>query len=306
MKTLNSIHFKAAALTLGLALATTYTSSIAATSSATTTLAANTSVNNAATPNVTQSALPPGVVATVNNVPILQSQVDELLAASKVADAPNVRNNLKSELIARELFRQAAEQKHYDTRPEVQQAMQEAKVNAESRLYLRDAIHPAAVTDAQVKARYDEIVAGLGKTEYKPRVIELSDDATASAVLSQLKTGAAFDALARQYSIAPNKASGGELPWVSFKQPLVEGKTQGLPLALAQTIVQLPLGGVTPEPVVINGERYIVKVEQARPTQVPSFEQAQSTIRTGLEQAEFQKAAAAVTVGLLNNAKIQQ
>jgi parvulin-like peptidyl-prolyl isomerase len=306
MKTLNSIHFKAAALTLGLALATTYTSGMAATSSATTTVAANTSVNNAATPNVTQSALPPGVIASVNGVPIQQSQVDQLIAQAKVADTPTVRANLKNELIARELFRQAAEQKHYDTRTEVQQAMQQAKINAESQLYLREAIHPTPVTDAQVKARYDEIVAGLGKTEYKPRMIQVADDATANAALAQIKSGTPFDAVAKQYSTAANKASGGELPWVSFKLPLEQGKTQGLPLEMAQAIVQLSAGHVTTTPVVINGAIFILKVDQVRPTQVPPFDQAQASIRAALEQTELQKATLQVTMGLIKNAQIQQ
>jgi len=254
----------------------------------------------------THAQLPTGVAATVNSVPILQSQIDQVVVQAKVTDTPSARANIKNGLIARELFRQAAEQKHYDTRPEVLQAMQDAKVTAESQLFLRESIHPAEVTDAQVKARYDEIVFGLGKMEYKPRMIEVADDATASAVLVKVLAGDSFDALAKQYSIAANKAAGGELPWVSFKLPLVEGKTQGLPLAMAQAIVQLPIGGSTPAPIVINGARFIVKVDQARPSQVPTFDQAKTQIRSALEQVELQKATAGVTVELIKNAQIQQ
>jgi peptidyl-prolyl cis-trans isomerase C len=95
-----------------------------------------------------------------------------------------------------------------------------------------------------VRARYDEIVASLGKDEYKPRVIAVADDATAKTVLAQLKAGTAFDALARQYSVAASKEAGGEIAWVSFKNPVVDGKTQGLPLPVAQAITQLPVGAV--------------------------------------------------------------
>jgi len=90
-----------------------------------------------------------------------------------------------------------------------------------------------------LKARYDDIVASLGKDECRPRIISVADAATANAVLAQLKAGSAFDALARQHSVAPSKVAGGELAWLSVKTPVEEGKTQGLPLPVAQAITQL-------------------------------------------------------------------
>ncbi|WP_133666497.1 hypothetical protein [Paraburkholderia sp. BL10I2N1] len=56
------------------------------------------------------------------------------------------------------------------------------------------------MTGTEVKARYDAIVASLGKEEYKPRTITEADDATAKAVLGALKSGTTFDALAHQCS----------------------------------------------------------------------------------------------------------
>lgn len=254
--------------------------------------------------------LPSSVVARVNGVDVSVGQLDNVLQASRQPDTPQLRQALKMQLIARELFRQNAEKAHYDAKPEVQQAINAAKVNAETQLYLKDSIHPEPVTDAQVKARYDQIVASLGKEEYKPRVITVTDDATATMVLQKLKAGASFEALARQYSVAPGKASGGELPWVSFKTPLSEGNTQGLPLAVAQAITQLPAGGVSPQPIVTgpasNAPRVILKLDAKRPTQVPSFDQEKDTIRQQLQALAFEKAAAQFTGKLMKNATIQQ
>ena len=42
--------------------------------------------------------------------------------------------------------------------------------------------------------------------------------------------------MARLYSGAPSAARGGALDWVSFKAPPTAGKTQGIPLAVAQTL----------------------------------------------------------------------
>ncbi|MDR6498865.1 parvulin-like peptidyl-prolyl isomerase [Burkholderia ambifaria] len=51
--------------------------------------------------------------------------------------------------------------------------------------------------------------------------------------MSELKAGKSFEGLARQYSIAPSRDSGGELPWVSFTTPATKGKTSGLPVVIA-------------------------------------------------------------------------
>ncbi|VWC62733.1 peptidylprolyl isomerase [Burkholderia lata] len=247
-----------------------------------------------------------GTVATVNGTAITQAEVDAVLRATKQPDMPQARLAIKNQLIAHVVIQQAAEKANYGNKPEVQAAMQIAKANAETQLYLRDNIKPEPVTDAQVKSRYDEIVASLGKDEYKPRVIVVRDAATATTVVSELKSGKSFDALARQYSIAPSRDTGGELPWVSFKTPATEGKTSGLPVAIAQALEKLPAGAVTPESIPVDGARAIVKLDAKRPTQVPAFNQVQTTIRQQLEALALEKASAQFVGGLLKNATIQQ
>ena len=262
------------------------------------------------TQGVSTGALPPGTVAIVNGVSIPQAQLENALRASRQPDTPQIRQAIRQELVARELFRQNAEKQHYDTKPEVQEVMNAAKVNAETQLYLTDNIHPEPVTDAQVKARYDDIVGSLGKEEYKPRIISVADEATANTVLAQLKAGSTFDALARQYSVAPSKAAGGEMAWVSFKLPLEEGKTQGLPLPVAQAVTQLPVGAVTSAAIPVtqgSGTLYVIaRLDAKRPTVVPGFDQAKDTIRQQLQALAVEKASAQFVAGQLKDATIQQ
>ncbi|AOJ19398.1 peptidylprolyl isomerase [Burkholderia cenocepacia] len=256
------------------------------------------------------STLPAGAVAMVNGTPITQAEVDAVLQASRQPDTPQFRQAIKNQLIARVLIQQAADKASYGSKPEVQAAMQLAKSTAETQLFVRDNVKPEPVSDAQVKARYEEIVASLGKEEIKPRIIVTKDAATATTVLSGLKAGQSFDALARQYSQAPTAASGGELPWVSFKTPVTDGNTQGLPLAIAQAITQLPVGGVTSQSIAIgndvNGPRAIVKIDAKRPTQVPSFDAAKATIQQQLQALAVERATASFVGGLMKNATIQQ
>lgn len=255
-------------------------------------------------------ALPAGAFAVVNGVALPQTQLDNAAKAFAARlgqpDTPQMRAALKQDLIVREVVRQAAEKKNYGSRPEVKQIVQAATVDAETQLYVNENSHPQPVTDAQVKARYDAIVASFGKEEFRPSIITVSDAAAAQKVMGALKAGQAFDALARQYSIAPTKAVGGEMPWVSFPLPVSAGRTQGLPVELAQAIAKLPVGGVTPQPVQVGNVWAIVKLNAKRPTQTPTFDQTKAGIREQLQALAAQKAVSDLSASLLKGATIRQ
>ncbi|MDN7700084.1 peptidyl-prolyl cis-trans isomerase [Burkholderia semiarida] len=252
------------------------------------------------------AAMPADAIASVNGVPIPQAQVDEAVRASKAPDTPALRAALKNQLIARELFRQAALKQHYDTKPRVVAAVEQAKALAMTQAYLRDQIKPAPVTDADVKARYDAVVATLGENEYKPSVIAVNDADTARQILARLKKGEDFGGLARQFSKGPAAAQGGALNWISFKTPIEAGHTQNWPQPLAEALVKLPQGGMTREPVQVGDAYWIVRADDKRPTQVPPFDQAKDTLRQQLEQVAMEKATAQVVADLIRNARIQQ
>jgi hypothetical protein len=253
------------------------------------------------------SVLPPGVIAVVNGVRIPETQLQLAVQQSGVPDSAQLRSALKSQLVSRELFRQqAAKHPAYEKRPEVKKAMLDAKDSAITQVYLREAIKPAEVTDERVRAQFNTIVASLGANEYKARLIQVNDDAAAQNVLEQLKSGADFAALAGQLSVAANKSRGGELDWVSFKLPAQEGKTQNLPLPIAQAIAQLSLGGVTPTPVLWNNGRYIIRLDQMRPTQVPQYDAIKGALRQTMERQELERATMMLVGDLVKTAKIQQ
>ncbi len=252
-------------------------------------------------------ALPPGVIALVNGTQVTQAQLDRAIAQSGAQANPQIAQALKQQLIARELFRQqAAKNPAYEKLPAVKLAMQEAHDAVITQAWLKDNIKPAPITDEQVKARYDAIVASLGDKEYKARVIQLGDDVTAAQVLELLKQGGDFAKLAQQYSTAPNKVRGGDMDWVSFKVPAEEGKTQNLPLPLAREIAALGIGATSTAPVEVGSQRYIVKVEAARPTQVPAYDTVKPAIRQALESAELERVTVQVVGGLLKQAKVVQ
>ncbi|WP_088506662.1 peptidyl-prolyl cis-trans isomerase [Burkholderia ubonensis] len=257
-------------------------------------------------PLAASAALPAGAVASVNGVPIMQAQIDDAVRVGKAPDTPTLRAALKNQLIARELFRQAAQKQHYDTKPQVVAAVEQAKALAMTQAYLRDQVKPAPVTDADVKARYDAIVATLGENEYKPSVIAVNDADTAKQLITRLRKGEDFAKLAQDNSKGPAAAQGGALNWISFKTPITAGNTQNWPQPLAEALVKLPQGGLTREPVQVGDAYWILRVDDKRPTQVPAFDQAKDTLRQQLEQVAMEKATAQVVADLIRNARIQQ
>jgi len=272
--------------------------------------AASKSMDNAgagsASGNPAAPALPPGMVARVNAAFITQDQLDEAVRATNQPVTPALITSVKNQLVAREVFRQAAQQAHYDTRPQVVEAVNQARTAAMITAYLRDEVKAPTITDADVKAKYTEIVSSLGQYEFKPSVIEVKDAAVATMVLGQLKNGGDFAQLAKQYSQGPGAAQGGTLTWVSFKTPIQAGQTQNWPQPLAEALVKLPEGALSSEPVKVGETYWILRVEQKRATQVPPFDQIKVALHEQLERAAIEKATASIAVNLIKNASIQQ
>ncbi|MGN5479997.1 peptidylprolyl isomerase [Cupriavidus basilensis] len=179
-----------------------------------------------------QFGLPAAHAASVNGVAIPDSQVTATLQQAHLPDTPRARSAITQQLIARELFRQeAVKDKSLESRADVQQAIRDARTAILTQAWLKDRIKPAPVTDADVKARYDAIVATLGDKEYKARLIQVGDEASAKAALARIKGGEDFAKVAEAVSLAPSKANGGQMDWISFKVPAQEGKTQRPALA---------------------------------------------------------------------------
>ncbi|MGR9579328.1 peptidylprolyl isomerase [Pandoraea sputorum] len=253
-----------------------------------------------------QKPLPADAVASVNGVAISKVSVDAMVKASGQPDSPQLRELFKGQLIANELLKQAAQKQHYDTRPEVQAAVEAAKTMIVTRAFMTEHLNAAPVSDADVKAKYDAVVATLGENEYHASVIAVRDAVTAQTVLDQLKKGSDFAALARQYSQGPNAAQGGQLNWVSFKTPITAGNTQNWPQPIAEALVKLSKGGVSSEPLQIGDQLWILRVDDKRATQIPKFEESAPLLRKQLEQVAMEKATAQMIGDLVKSARIQQ
>lgn len=261
-------------------------------------------------PAAASSGLPAGAVAVVNGVQIPQSALDSAVTTAvsrgSDVDTPQLRAALKQQLIIREVLRQQAEKAHYDQRPEVAQAPADQKVDVEIQAWLQDNVHAPQPTESQIRQRYSSVNAELGKYEYKPQFVVLADQAVAKDVIAQARAGTPFDALARKYSIVPSKENGGEMPWVSFKTPVVDGKTRGVPVDVARVLAQLPVGGVAPQPVQSGQAWVVVRLEDKRPMKVQSFSEVKDQIRRQIIAESMDTGAAKLVKSLVQSATIVQ
>lgn len=110
-----------------------------------------------------------GVVARVNGVAITDGALNAALAVSGKPDTAALRSDLKQRLIARELLRQAAAAEVRLCRsaacsghaPNESAELSQCVEHAIGE-YLRGALRPGAVTDADVRARYAQFVSERG------------------------------------------------------------------------------------------------------------------------------------------------
>ena len=85
------------------------------------------------------------------------------------------------------------------------------------RALIEDYVKANAPTDAEIKARYDDMVkqAGGGK-EYHLHHILVDNEAQAKDLIAKIKGGASFEDLAKQFSKDPGSGkNGGDLDWSS-------------------------------------------------------------------------------------------
>jgi parvulin-like peptidyl-prolyl isomerase len=247
-------------------------------------------------------------IAVVNGVAIEQRAFDQLLQqliAQGNKDTPQLHERVRDQLIARELFLQEAKKRNLDTDPQVQAIVEETRKSAMIQRYLKEAIQPQPVGEAELREQYDKTKARLGPKEYKLRVIQVATEAKAKELRARLKKGEWFAELAQRESLSPSAQRSGELEWVSFKMPAQEGETGRLPLPIAQAVEKLAKGKVS-EPVTVKDMWWLVKVDDVRATRVPTFEEARPSLANALQARELERATAELVQKLLKDAKISK
>jgi peptidyl-prolyl cis-trans isomerase C len=236
-------------------------------------------------------------VAVVNGTPIPKARVDALIAQlvqQGQQDGPQLQAAVREEVINREILMQEAARRGIPTRPDVKAQLAVADQTVVLRALIEDFVKAHQPTDAQIKARYDELVkqTGGGK-EYHLHHILVPDEDQAKSLIAQIKAGASFEDLAKQYSKDPGSGkNGGDLDWSSPQAYVPE---------FAAAAEKLKKGEMTDQPVKTQFGWHIIRLDDTRDVAPPPLEQVKAQISQQLQQEELQ----AFEENLHKQAKIQ-
>jgi len=228
------------------------------------------------------------VVAKVNGQPIhlsdLQDAVQGLPENLRGAPPQTLYPLLLDQLIDGRAIVAEARKTGLDKDPAVQRQMTDAADRALESAVLSKQVSPS-ITDAAVRARYDKDIAGKpGEEEVHAKHILVDSEDQAKKIIADLKGGADFAALAKQYSKDPTAAQqGGDLGFFKKDEMVPE---------FANAAFALQPGQISPEPVHTQFGWHVILLVERRRAPAPTFEQARDELRQEMIKEGVKKAVA--------------
>ncbi|MEE9318036.1 MAG: peptidylprolyl isomerase [Rhodospirillales bacterium] len=134
----------------------------------------------------------------------------------------------------------------------------------------------AGVSDADIKKRFESLTKEMsGAEQIQARHILLDSEDDAKAVIKDLKKGVDFADLARKKSTGPSASSGGDLGLFSRGQMVPE---------FEEVAFKIKKGEFTETPVKTQFGWHVIKVEDRKKADPPSFDELEPTLRNQLSQ----------------------
>ena len=235
-------------------------------------------------------------VAIVNGKAVPMARVEALAKQVQASGQPvdeATREQLKQEVIMREVFMQEAEKRGVAGGDDYKVQMELARQTLMIRALFADEEKAHPVTDADVKAEYDKFAAANGGKEYRARHILVDKEDDAKSIITQLKGGAKFEDLAKKLSKDPGSgANGGDLDWANAASYVTE---------FSEAMIKLAKGEMTQEPVKSQFGWHVIRVDDIRQAQLPKLEEIKDQIAQQLKQQRL----AAFQNNLREKAKVE-
>lgn len=236
------------------------------------------------------------VLAKVNGQEIRQSDVtiaeEELGPSLAQMDPASRKDNVLSFLIDMKIVAKAAEDKKVADREEFKSKLAFAR----NRLLMDSLLGSEgkeSLTDANMKKVYDDAAKQIsGEQEVHARHILVESEDEAKKIAEELKKGANFAELAKKSSKDPGAADGGDLGFFTKDQMVPE---------FSKVAFELEPGKIS-DPVKSQFGWHIIKVEEKRNRQAPSFDQ----VKPQIEQYVVRKAQADYVTKLREAAKVER
>ncbi|MBC6441121.1 MAG: peptidylprolyl isomerase [Rhodospirillales bacterium] len=210
------------------------------------------------------------VVARVNGIEITRDDVAayiiQLPAEYQQGPIEELFGPVLERLINQELIVSAARADGVDRDEFYQTELAVLEGDLLSEYYMQQKVE-AALTDEAIQAAYDQMIAEWGSSgmsdEVRARHILVGTEAEAQEISDRAKAGEEFAELAKELSIGPSGAEGGDLGW--FRQgdmvPEFEAAAYALQAGEVSGPVQSPFGW------------HVIKMEERRVLPMPTREE---------------------------------
>ncbi len=226
-------------------------------------------------------------IAIVNGKPVPKARADVLMQQAtrggQQPATPEIEARVKEEAVVREIFAQEAEKRGMAANAEFRQQMELARQTLLIRTLFTDYQKKNPITDAEAQAEYDKVKAQAsagGGTEYRARHILVEKEDEAVKLIASIKGGAKFEDVAKKNSKDTGSAEkGGDLDFAKPDSYVPE---------FGKAMIALKKGEMS-APVKSQFGYHIIRLDDTREAQFPSFDDVKAQLRQRMEQAKVQK-----------------
>ncbi|RCK47638.1 peptidylprolyl isomerase [Thalassospira profundimaris] len=239
-----------------------------------------------ASPALAQDSAPAQdkVLATVNGEKIMESEVratqQGLPAQYRQYPFEALKPMLLDREISQRLLTMAGEKAGLNDDKEVKERVAAMKRRIVAETYLDRQIDKIVTEDA-LKKRYEEFVkTNEPENEVHARHILLKTEDDAKAVIKELDDGADFAELAKEKSTGPSGPNGGDLGFFTHEQMVPE---------FADAAFKMEPGTYSKEPVKTQFGWHVIKVEETKKGEQPTFEEKRQELAAEMTQEAYKK-----------------
>ena len=200
---------------------------------------------------------------------------DRVQKSPGAKNSPELQNQAINELVNILLLSQAATSEGLDKRPDVVTALDLQHKQLLSRLALREYAVNNEPSEEDLKKAYDELVAKQEGEEYKARHILVKTEDEAKKLIEELNNGADFTELAKKHSTGPTGKNGGDLGWFDAGQMVKP---------FSDAVKGMEVGSVSSTPVKTQFGWHVIKLEEKRAKQPPTFESVKNKLHADAQR----------------------
>jgi peptidyl-prolyl cis-trans isomerase C len=237
-------------------------------------------------------------VAVVNGKPLAESVLRMYVLTTERKNLEDLtadeRTRVIDDLIGLELLSQEAEKDGLTASRTLAAQVELQRLRLIANAAATDHVEKNPPSEAELKAIYDENLPLLASQQYKARHILVTTRDEAESVITQLRQGAEFAALARERADGPTGPNGGQLDWFTL---------ESMPQPFAAAVQTLSTGAYTTEPVQTDFGFHVILLDETRSQEPPALEDIRQDLESAAQRKQLDdyikslRAAAKVSVG---------